>query len=267
MFDSLYHTLGEPFAGVSPWAIAGVAVIYFVCFAARGAIGFGALAPAVTFTSWLLPPHHAVLLAVIAATIPQLQMLPESLRGTDWPVVKPVIAAMVITTALGTWVFTKLSGDWLAVILGFVISAVVILDALKLLERAVKHIDIRAPLVAFAMSAVTGFINGIAGAGGMVTLVIYLKHACRDHLSLRATSIFLGTMILCYRFVLTFVAGLVDLKLVVEAMLMLPVVYLGVFLGVRYFRNLSPKRYHAILTTVLLASALGLLTEGLIRVL
>jgi len=267
MFDSLYLTLGEPFAGVSLWAIAGVAVIYFVCFAARGAIGFGALAPAVTFTSWLIPPHHAVLLAVIAATIPQLQLLPESLRGTDWPVVRPVIAAMAITTALGTWVFTKLSGEWLTLILGFVISAVVVFDALKLLERAVKHIDIRAPGMAFGLSAITGLINGIAGAGGMVALVVYLKHACRDHLSLRATTIFLGTLVLCYRFVLTFVVGMVDLKLMVEAALMLPTIYIGVWLGNRYARNISPKRYHAILTAVLLASALGLLLEGLLKVL
>lgn len=267
MLESLHLTLGAPFAGVSPWAIAGIAVIYFVCFAARGAIGFGALAPAVTFTSWLIPPHHAVLLAVIAATIPQLQLLPESYRGTDWGVARPVIAAVAITTAIGTWIFTRISGDLLTAILGFVISAVVVLDALKLLDRLVRRVDIRSPLVAFGLASLTGIINGIAGAGGMIALMVYLKHACHDHISLRATTIFLGTILLCYRFVLTFIAGMVDLTLLVESALMLPIIYAGVWLGMRYAGDISPKRYHAILTAVLLASALGLLLEGLLRVL
>lgn len=267
MLSSLYLSLGAPFAGVSPWAIAGIAVIYFVCFAARGAIGFGALAPAVTFTSWLIPSHHAVLLAVIAATIPQLQLLPESYRGTDWHVARPVIIAVAIPTVVGTWIFIRISGDMLTAILGFVISAVVVLDAFKLLDRVVKRFDIRSPFVAFGLASVTGIINGIAGAGGMIALMVYFKHACRDHLSLRATTIFIGTILLCYRFALTFVAGMVDLTLLVESALMLPIVYLGVWLGMRYCGTISPKRYHTILTSVLLISALGLLLEGLLRVL
>lgn len=267
MLHSLYLTLGEPFAGVSLWAIAGIAVIYFTCFLARGAIGFGALAPAVTFTSWLLPPHHAVLLAVIAATIPQLQLLPESMRGTDWHVARPVLVAVIITTAIGAWIFAHMSGEWLTLILGFVISSAVLLDVLKLLDRAVKHIDIRAPSVAFGLAALSGIINGIAGAGGMVALVVYLKHACRDHITLRHTTIFLGTIVLCWRFVLTFLTGMVTIKLLVESALMLPVIYVGVLIGTRFTRNVTAKRYHFMLQTVLLLSALGLVADGLWRVL
>jgi uncharacterized membrane protein YfcA len=267
MLDSLYLTLGEPFAGVSPGAIVGIAAIYFICFMARGAIGFGALAPAVTFTSWLLPAHHAVLLAVIAATIPQLQLLPESMRGTDWHVAKPVLVAVVMTTAIGAWIFAHMSGDLLTIILGSVISTAVFLDVFKVLDRAVKHIDIRAPAVAFGLAALSGIINGIAGAGGMVALVVYLKHACRDHISLRHTTIFLGTIVLCWRFVLTFLTGMVTVTLLVESALMLPVIYAGVWLGTRFTRDVTAKRYHFMLQSVLLLSALGLVADGLWRVL
>jgi uncharacterized membrane protein YfcA len=244
MFDSLYLTLGEPFAGVSPWAVAAIALIYFICFMARGAIGFGALAPSVTFSSYLLPPHHAVLLAVIAATIPQLQLLPRSWRRTDWPVAKPVLIAMAISTAVGA-----------------------LIDSLKLLDRAIGKHDIRAPWLAFTLASASGIVNGLAGAGGMIAIVVYLKHACRDHFTLRDTTITLGTLVLCWRFALTFAAGMVTLKLFTEAMLMLPVIYAGVLIGTHYTRDLSPKRYHAILTAFLLVSALGLLVDGLWKVL
>lgn len=266
MFDSLYLILGEPFAGVSPWAVAAIAIIYFICFMARGAIGFGALAPSVTFSSYLLPPHHAVLLAVIAATIPQLQLLPRSWRRTDWPVARPVLVAMSISTAVGTWIFVRISGDWLTAILGLVMTGVVAIDSVKLLDRAVNRLDIRAPSIAIALASASGIINGLAGAGGMIAIVVYLKHACRDHFTLRDTTITLGTLVLCWRFALTFAAGMVTLTLFTEALLMLPVIYAGVLIGTHYTRDLSPKRYHAILTGFLLVSALGLLVDGLWKV-
>jgi uncharacterized membrane protein YfcA len=264
MLDSLYLFLDQPFVGVSPWAIAGVAAIYLVCFVARGAVGFGALAPAVTFSSWLLPPHHAVLLAVVAATIPQLQLLPDAYRGTDWTVAKPMLFATGLTTAIGSWIFVYMSGSWLTVILGLLISAVVVLDVTKLLDRLVTRVDVRAPGLNFGMSSLTGLVNGVAGAGGMVLLVVYLKHACRDHLSLRATTIFLGTTVLCWRFVLTILTGLATVKLAVEAALMLPFVYVGVWLGTHHFRTVSPARYHRWLQAILLLSAVGLLLMGVL---
>ena len=63
--QELYLWFGQPFDGVSWASLAGIAVVYFLAFAARGAIGFGAIAPAIVLTSWLIPPHHAVLLAMI----------------------------------------------------------------------------------------------------------------------------------------------------------------------------------------------------------
>lgn len=267
MPTSLYVWLGEPFAGVSPWALTGIVAIYFICFLARGAIGFGALAPVVTFTSWLLPPHHAVLLAVLAATIPQLQLLPGSLRRTDWQVARPVMLAIAITTVIGTWLFVKITGDTLTLILGAVITTVVLLDITKLLDRAVALIDIRAARWAFGLSSITGFVNGIAGAGGMIALVVYLKHACRDHETLRNTTIFLASILLCWRFLLTFASGMVSWTLLTEAALLLPIIYVGVWIGAHFTRHITAQRYYAILQSVLLVSAVGLLIEGLWRVL
>jgi uncharacterized membrane protein YfcA len=267
LFDSLYLALGEPFAGVSGWVIATIAILYFVCFLARGAVGFGALAPAVTFTSWLIDPHHAVLLAIVAATVPQLQLLPGSLRGTDWQVARPVLWAIAVTTAVGAWIFARISGDTLSTILGFVISGAVIADTFKLLERAFARVDLRKPSVAFALAGFSGFVTGLAGVGGMITLVLYLKHACTDHAKLRHTTIVIGTLILAWRCVLVFLTGLVSLKLLTEAAIMLPVIYAGVWLGSRVTRNASTKQYHRVLQALLLLSALGLLAEGIWKLL
>lgn len=267
MPDALYLALGEPFAGLSPWAICGIAAIYFVCFLARGAVGFGALAPAVTFTSWLIEPHHAVLLAIVAATAPQLQLLPGSWRGADWQVTRPVLWAIAGSTALGAWIFAQISGDTLGAILGLVISAAVLADTFKLLERAFARVDLRKPSVAFILASISGFLTGLAGVGGMISLVLYLKHACRDHASLRHTTIVVGTLILMWRCALIFLTGLVSVTLLAEAAIMLPVIYAGVWIGTRATRNASARHYHRVLQALLLLSALGLLIEGLTKLL
>lgn len=264
--NHLYALAGQPFHDVSLPVVLGIAAIYFVAFLARGALGFGAVAPAVIITSLLIPPHHAVLLALVTATLPQLQMMPEGIRYGDWHIARPVLLAVAIAIPAGVWVFANMGSDWFAVVLGGIIAVLVLLDLTKALERLLRGVDLRSTRVAFVLSIATGFLNGLAGSGGMVTLVLYLKHACRNHIGLRATLILLGTAMLLWRLAVTIAAGLVTTKLVTEAVLLVPAVYGGVWIGSRYFRTVSPARYHRLLQVVILLSAVVLLIDGVRRI-
>jgi uncharacterized membrane protein YfcA len=53
--------------------------------------------------------------------------------------------------------------------------------------------------------------------------------------------------------------------LVTEAIALVPIVYLGVWLGTRYFRTVTPERYHRLMQMVILVSALGLVLKGVQR--
>lgn len=261
-----YLLAGAPFHDVSLGIVLSIAAIYFIAFLARGALGFGAVAPAVVITSLLIPPHHAVLLALVTATLPQLQMMPEGVRYGDWHIARPVLLAITIAIPAGVWVFANLSSDWFTLVLGGIIAVLILLDLTKALERLLAGVDLRSIRTAFGLSMATGFLNGLAGSGGVVTLVLYLKHACRDHISLRATLILLGTTMLLWRLVVTIAAGLVTMKLVAEAILLVPAVYGGVWMGRRYFRTVSPARYHRLLQFIILLSAIVLLIDGVRRV-
>jgi hypothetical protein len=272
VFDSAWETLqnlyvlaGFPFYHVPPATILGVCAIYFAAFMGRGALGFGAIAPAVTLTSFLIPPHHAVLLAVLTATVPQLQILPDGIRHGDWHVSRPAIPALLITIPLGVWLFSRISSDAFSLVLGAGISAIVIMDATKGLDRAAKRIDIRKPSVAFFLSAITGLIAGLAGAGGIMMLAVYLKHACRDYVSLRATAALIGTLLIFWRLISTIVAGLIDLQLISEAALLVPVVYVGVWVGTHFFRKMDARRYYNLFQGLLLLSAIALMIDGIAK--
>ena len=258
---------GQPFAGVSLAAVVGVGVIYFVSFAGRGALGFGAIAPAVTLSSFLIPPHHAVLLAVVTAMVPQLQILPDGIRRGDWHVALPAIPALLASIPVGVWLFARIDSQVFSLVLGGGISLIVVMDTFKLLDRAARVVDIRKPAVVFGLSAVTGLIAGLAGAGGIMMLAVYLKHACRDYISLRATAALIGTLLIFWRLMATVVAGLVDLQLVAEAVLLVPIVYLGVWVGSHYFRNMGAERYYNLFQALLLVSAIGLMVDGILKLL
>ena len=262
-----YVLSGQPFQDWPLAAIVGVAVIYFIAFTGRGALGFGAIAPAVTLSSFLIPPHHAVLLAILTATVPQLQVLPEGIRRGDWHVARPAILALLISIPFGVWAFTQIKSEMFSLTLGFVISLIVIMDTMKLLDRAAKTIDIRKPAIVFGLAGATGFMTGLAGAGGVMMLAVYLKHACRDYIALRATAALMGTILIFWRLLATLVAGLIDLQLLAESILLVPVVYLGGWFGMHYFRRMGAERYYNLFQTLLLLSAVGLMIEGLIKLL
>ena len=264
--QELYLWFGQPFDGLSWATLAGIAVVYFLAFAARGAIGFGAIAPAIVLTSWLIPPHHAVLLAMIAATIPQLQMLPEGIRDGDWKVCRPVFLALALSIAAGVWLFAALSSDGLSLALGAIMTIIIILDMGQWLSRLAQKVDMRTYPMAFSLATAIGLVTGVAGAGGMMMLSVYLKHACRDHISLRATAILLGTMLTLWRVLATAAIGLVDWRLIVESALLMPVVYVGIWIGTRWFRGMTPKTFYRVFQAVLLVSAVGLMLEGLVKV-
>jgi uncharacterized membrane protein YfcA len=265
--ESLYELAGRPFEGVPVWIVVVVAVIYMLAFLLRSALGFGGLATAITFASWLLPAHHAVLLTTIAATIPQAEIMREGIRDGDWHVARPVILALALSIGIGVWGFAHLSSDWFAPILGAIISLIVLLDVTRLLDRFALILNLRSPIVAFSLAFVTGIIGGLSGAGGLLLLSVYLKQACHNHRSLRATGILIGGLLILWRTVTIAFAGLLTVQLVTESLVLLPAIYIGVWVGRSYIKLEDPKRYYLAFQSVLLVSALGLTAEGLLNLL
>ncbi len=63
------------------------------------------------------------------------------------------------------------------------------------------------------------------------------------------------------------IAGLITANLVVEAALLLPVVFLGTWAGTRFFHKSSAERFYAALQVVLLCAALALVGKGVMKIL
>lgn len=267
MIDVLFPQGIAPFDGLSAAVIAMVVAIYLMAFILRGALGFGSVTPTVLLTSWVLEPHHAVLLALTTTVAAQGQLLPEGFRHGDWQITRPILAAISITIVVGIWAFIRLDANWLTLIIGVMMCWTVFMEYRKLLDRLGEYIDMRAPRNAFALAGISGLIAGTVGAGGMLFLVVYLKLACETAQKLRATALLVGGLFMIWRFLVALGAGLISSNLILETILLLPVIYLGGWIGIKFFQSLTDERFFRLFQVFLMVMAVGLVAKGLIQVL
>lgn len=261
----LLPSSAAPFTGVGWWAIIGVFAAHgFGCFI-RGAFGFGSNMPIVLATTFLLEPHHAVLLALLTTVVAQLNLLPAAVHDADWVVARPLMVGLVVGTGLGTWLFTVLSADWLVLVLGVLLCTIVLMDAFEVIARLTRHLDLRSARLATAFSFTGGAMGGLSGGGAFYFLVVYMRHACDTARALRGTNIALSMLVMVTRVVVVVLAGRMTLSLIVEGILLTPFVIAATWFGSHVFRTTTPARFFTALRFLLLAGAVALIFKGIGR--
>ena len=221
--------------------------------------------PIILFTAWLLEPHHAILLVVFTAAAAQIHLFPQGFGTADWEVTRPLVVGMILGVALGTWLFTILEADWLMLVMGVVITAIVAMDRLRLLEHLTRIIDLRARSVTSSLALFSGTVGTVSGGGGIYFLVVYLKLACKTAESLRGTNLILSGFFILTRVLLLLPTGLITVPHLVEAALLLPVVFLGTWTGTRAFQLTEARRFYGALQFLLLAAAVALMLRGVFK--
>ena len=248
-------------------AVALVLVAHFVGFYIRGALGFGSNMPIVLLTTWVLGPHHAILLVALTSGIAQVHLLPQGFRETDWHVARMLALGMMVGITLGIWVFADIEADWLVLLLGGLIIGILLMDRFRLIEHLRRVVDLRSPALASVLAVTSGTVGTISGGGGLYFLVVYLKLVCATPAALRSTNVFLSGAFMIFRLALLTYAGLFTPQLLLEALVIAPVVFLGSCAGTRLFHAATAERFYNFLQLVLLAAAAALFVKGLIYLL
>ena len=264
-FDFLPSTL-VPFHLLGATEVALLVFIYVTTSVIRGAFGFGGVAPAVLFGSLVTEPHHAILLALVNAGFTQAQIIPFGLKNGDWKVARPLFAAGFIAIVAGLLVFKSLESAALTIILGVAMAAIAIIDRYKLLDLLAEKINLRHLGVALGLSVISGLIAGISGGGGMYFYSVYVKAVTPTPTIMRGTSILVGSILLYWRFAAAALLGLISLRLMFEALLLVPPSLAGIWIGIRFFQRADAARFYGAFQLVLLSGAALLLAKGIARI-
>lgn len=256
-----------PFQDLDWAAISILVLIYLGTAVIRGAFGFGAVAPAIVFSTFVVEPHYAILLSLVTACYCQFQIFPFALRHGDWQVAKPMFVSGFAAITLGVFVFKSLEAGWLTICLAVVMAGIVVLDYFKIMEQLAARIDLRSTMTAFGLSSAAGLIAGVSGGGGMYLFSIYLKFACPTPTLFRGTSILLGAIFIYWRLLAAGIMGLISPRLLIEALIMVPPSTIGAWAGIHFFRRADARRFYGAFQLVLFSGAAILLWKGLQRVL
>ncbi len=251
-----------PFANLDGMSIALVVAVYFFAFFIRGIIGFGSALPAVLGSAWVLPPHDAVLLALLTSVFAQVQLLPQGFREANWKISRPMLAGTIVSVVIGVWIFASLSAAWLTIVLGIVLSAAVLADMARVVERLATRMRLDGFGVAFWLAALAGLIAGVAGAGSQYFLSFYIRWAAPSPREFRATNIVISGLATFWRALVTLAAGLISIKLTLEALLVMPAAYAGAWGGEKLAGRLSAERYFGFFRWFLLVAAIALIWKG-----
>lgn len=252
-----------PFGELAPWAVLCVALAHFAGFLIRGAFGFGSNLPIILATTWLLGPHHAIVLVVLTATMAQAQLFPQGVRRADWRLVAGLVVGVYVGIGVGTYVFVKLPADVLAPLLGFLVIGIVCMDRFRLFERLGRIVNLRARPTVGALATASGFVGTVSGGGGIYFLAPFLKHMCPDPVVFRSTSLVFSGIFMAGRAAFLALAGFIDLTTLIEAVCLLPAAFLGGWAGRRWFDRADAARFFGALSLMLLFGAALLVLKAL----
>ena len=119
-------------------------------------------------------------------------------------------------------------------------------------ERASRHTRLDRASIAFGLSAAAGLLAAVAGAGSNYFLSFYLRWAAPNPHVFRATNIVLSGAMVLWRSTVTLVMGLLTLKLLIESIVLMPVVYAGGWAGHYVSKRVPTKRFFGLFRVLLL---------------
>lgn len=216
----------------------------------------------VGFGSALIASGPLALIMPVAKVVPMLAILDfvgSSLRGwkarkeVSWKAFRQLFPGMLLGQLVGVVALAQIPAGLMAIFLGlFVVS--------QGLRGFIKK---SAPAKSVAYSGIAygvfgGVLGGLFGSGGFV-YASYLERHLESRSAFRATQAILIALSTSWRIILCISVGLLDLKLVLGALVFVPAMAIGVYLGHHLDLRMSREQLFKLLNGLLIASGLSLI--------
>lgn len=213
----------------------------------RGFSGFGAALVMAPGFAFVIEPKSGIAVITLLNVASAVQLFLPSLRQVRWDLVRPLSVSACIAYPLGLALLVLLD----AIVIRRTIGATVMGCALLLLSGYRLKGSFTTARTA-TVGACSGVLQGLTGAGGPPT-ILYLLSGGDAPAVTRANFIVFFTIMQAVAIPQLLYAQVLDLRLAVAAMLLLPVYMAATHLGVKLFPLASPELYRRIAVAILLA--------------
>ena len=237
---------------MTPLIIASASLLIFLAAIVRGFSGFGFSLLAVTSLSLLLPAQEVVPSIFMLEVAASLHLLPGIWKDVHWKSLVPLIVGCLVATPLGVYLLAHAPQAPMQIALGVFVLVAVAMMALGYAMKTMPN-----TITSTLVGAASGFCNGAFGIGGPPVILFYFASPA-GHIAGRASVIafFLATDLIG----LTFQAGegLVTKTAFTRALIFLPALLIGVWIGSRGFKSANQEIFRKIVLGIM--ALLGAIT-------
>lgn len=242
-------------------------ITIFFASIVHGIAGFGLAQVSMGFMPLFRSAASAAIIFSMVAVVSNFRVwfsVREEFDVLDW--IKPVIG-LVAGMPLGIYVFNQMNENQVKITIGIVLLVAVVLIILReqtsIMDKWFKDAKYEPKWV---LPILVGFIAGILGGAVAIPgppMILYGAFMASTGLwsgkKMKATfTAFFGTLML-YRVATSVIQGSVTFSLVVEALIALPAMLLGVWIGILIFNKIPKKIFQWVIIAMLTINAFVLL--------
>jgi uncharacterized membrane protein YfcA len=220
--------------------------IYFIIFTVfvasiiRGFNGFGFSATCISGFSFILPAIEIVPIILILEVIISIFMAPYIWNKIDWNFVLKLLIGIIIGSPIGLYLLTYLNPETthLSVCLLIIFFSI-------LLMKGYTNQKINNNYGNFFTGIISGTLNGLTTLGGMPVALFLLVTSVQPAI-IRGSLAALFFLTDIYAFILSFLAGIVDMTTIYRTLPLIIILPIGVYIGDKFFVKSKEATYRKV---------------------
>ncbi|MFC7047040.1 sulfite exporter TauE/SafE family protein [Halobacteriaceae archaeon GCM10025711] len=253
---------------VIDWFVTGLtALVILVASVVHGIAGFGFAQLSMGLMPLFRSPSSASIIFTVAAVASNARVWWSVRDAFDWRKWAVPVAGLVVGLPLGIYIFSRFDAAQMRVAIGVVLLlAVVIVGATRQSDAVTDWIDERGYRPGRAVGVTAGLFAGIFGGAVAVPgppMIVYGAFMAAggfwsDEEMKAIFTAFFGTLML-YRLGSVTVTGAMTTQFAIEAVVALPMVFLGAWAGVLVFERIPERVFGWVVLALLTVNAFVLL--------
>ena len=226
--------------------------IYFVIFTVfiasiiRGFNGFGFSAICISGFSFILPAVEIVPIILILEVLISIFMAPYIWNKIDWNFVLKLLIGIIIGSPIGLYLLRYLSSD-----ATHLTVCVLVIFFSFLLMKGYENQKIDNSYAKMFTGIISGTLNGLTTLGGMPVALFLLVTSIQPAV-IRGSLAALFFLTDIYAFVLSFLAGIVDITTIYRIIPLITILPIGVYIGDKFFVRAKEETYRKIVFNFLI---------------
>ena len=220
--------------------------IYFVVFVVfiasiiRGFNGFGFSATCISGFSFIIPAIEIVPIILALEVVISIFMAPYVWNKIDWNFVFKLLIGITIGSPIGLYLLKYLSSD-----VTHISVCVLVIFFSFLLMKGYENKKIDNSYTKMFTGIISGTLNGLTTLGGMPVALFLLVTSIHPTV-IRGSLAALFFLTDIYAFILSSVAGIVDITTIYRTLPLIIILPIGVYIGDKFFVKSKEETYRKV---------------------